>query len=63
MAEANERIITTGSKRSGKSIPSGHDSFRMKQRESKTRQRGPCTEREERDKRTEKSGGEEERQP
>lgn len=33
MAE-NERIITSGSKRSGKSIPSGHDSFCMKQRES-----------------------------
>lgn len=33
MAE-NERIITSGSKRSGKSVPSGHDSFCMKQRES-----------------------------
>lgn len=57
VAEANERIITTGSKQSSKSFPSGHDSFRMKQRKSKARQRGPCAEREERgDKRTERTG-------
>lgn len=54
VAEANERIITTGSKRSGKSIPSGHDGFRMKQRKSKARQRGPCTNREGRDERADR---------
>lgn len=61
MAEANERIITTGSKQSCKSIPSGHGGFCMKQRKSKTRQTGRCTEREGRDKREEKRRGGEER--
>lgn len=54
VAEANKRIITTGSKRSCKSIPSGHGGFCMKQRKSKTRQTGRCTEREGRDQRKEK---------
>lgn len=54
VAEANERIITTGSKPSGKSIPSGHDGFRMKQRKSKASQRLPCTDREGRDERADR---------
>ncbi len=57
MAEANRRIITTGSKQSCKSIPSGHGGFCMKQRKSKTRQTGRCTDREGRDKRKEKGRG------
>lgn len=54
VAEANKRIITTGSKQSCKSIPSGHGGFCMKQRKSKTRQTGQGTERGGRDKRKEK---------
>ena len=50
VAEANERIITTGSKRSCKSVPSGH----AWNKESKTRQTGRCREREEGDKRERK---------
>lgn len=42
VAEANKRIITTGSKQLCKSIPSGHDSFSIKQR--KTRRAWRCLE-------------------
>lgn len=61
VAEANKRIITTGSKQCCKSIPSGHGGFCMKQRKSKTRQTGRCTEREGRDQRNEEEKGGEER--
>ena len=45
VAEANKRIITTGSKPSCKSVPSGHGGCCMKQRKSKTQtDRAMCRE-------------------
>lgn len=46
VAEANKRIITKGSKRLCKSIPSGHGGFCRKQRKSKKRQAWQWSERE-----------------
>lgn len=62
VAEATKRIITTGSKQSCKSIPSGHGGCCMKQRQDRQCYALEGKGREGRDKRKGETRGEEERQ-